>query len=66
MIDTYILYLQNKLYIQLPPRKDAQCGFGVSNCYSKKNYNTKLNKDNVARLVFLCCLKKTIKVYAKF
>ena len=36
MIDTYIVCLQNKLYIQLPPRKDAQCGFGVSNCYSKK------------------------------
>ena len=33
MIDTYILHLQNLLYIQLPPRKDAQCGFGVSNCY---------------------------------
>ena len=35
MIDTYILYLQNQLYIQLLPRKDAHCGFGVSNCYGK-------------------------------
>ena len=34
MIDTYILYLQNQLYIQFSPRKDAQCGFGLSNCDS--------------------------------
>ena len=27
MIDTYILYLQNQLYTQLSPWKDAQCGY---------------------------------------
>ena len=33
MIDTYILHLQNQLYIELPPRKVAECGFDVSNRY---------------------------------
>ena len=33
MINTYMLYLQNQVYIQLPPRQDAQCRFDASNCY---------------------------------